>query len=127
MSWRSCPTGRHHASSLLCQGPKCQQGDLPGRHADCGEALDDPDCLQNVNLISTSKMELPPHVQFGAKLVLGESRQFWSKEFWAPAALTSTLRYYLGASLRGHEQVCSNTVDSLKAAIVQAVANLSSE
>ncbi|QQP39699.1 Uncharacterized protein FKW44_013506 [Caligus rogercresseyi] len=26
------------------QGPKCQQGGLPGRHADCGEALDDPDC-----------------------------------------------------------------------------------
>ncbi|QQP37686.1 Uncharacterized protein FKW44_018055 [Caligus rogercresseyi] len=23
---------------------KCQQGGLPGRHADCGEALDDPNC-----------------------------------------------------------------------------------
>ncbi|QQP57465.1 Transposable element tcb1 transposase, partial [Caligus rogercresseyi] len=53
---------------------------------------------------------------------------FWSKEFWPPAALTSTLRLLLvGRPWRDTNKRAHNTVDSLKAAIIQAVANLSRE
>ncbi|QQP40229.1 Uncharacterized protein FKW44_014210 [Caligus rogercresseyi] len=61
-------------------------------------------------LITTSKMELPPTRPIWCKLVLRESRHVLVKEFWPPAALTSTLRLLL-----------------VGPAIIQAVANLSRE
>ncbi|QQP54334.1 Uncharacterized protein FKW44_007139 [Caligus rogercresseyi] len=50
------------------------------------------------------------------------------KGFWPPAALTSPLRVLLvGVLERDTNKRAHNTVDSLKAAIIQAVANLSRE
>ncbi|QQP49485.1 Transposable element tcb1 transposase [Caligus rogercresseyi] len=58
-------------------------------------------------------------IQFGAKLVLRESRHVLVKGVLAPSSPDLNPYYVWG---RAH-----NTVDSLKAAIIQAVANLSRE
>ncbi|QQP36514.1 Transposable element tcb1 transposase, partial [Caligus rogercresseyi] len=68
----------------------------------------------------------PPHVQFGA---LENLDMFWSKEFWPPSSPDlNPCDYYLwGVLERDTNKRAHNTVDSLKAAIIQAVANLSRE
>ncbi|QQP54834.1 Uncharacterized protein FKW44_007801 [Caligus rogercresseyi] len=72
-------------------------------------------------------MELPPQVQFGAKLVLKESRHVLVKGVLAPSSPDlNPCDYYLwGVLERDTNKRAHNTVDSLKAAIIQAVANLS--
>ncbi|QQP35403.1 Transposable element tcb1 transposase, partial [Caligus rogercresseyi] len=53
---------------------------------------------------------------------------FWSKEFWPPPSSPdlNPCDYYLwGVLERDTNKRAHNTVDSLKAAIIQAVANLS--
>ncbi|QQP55477.1 Transposable element tcb2 transposase [Caligus rogercresseyi] len=54
---------------------------------------------------------------------------FWSKEFWPPTSpdLTPCDYYLWGVLERDTNKCADNTVDSLKAAIIQAVANLSRE
>ncbi|QQP41172.1 Transposable element tcb1 transposase, partial [Caligus rogercresseyi] len=54
---------------------------------------------------------------------------FWSKEFWPPSNPDlNPCDYYLwGVLERDPNKRAHNTVDSLKAAIIQAVANLSRE
>ncbi|QQP41629.1 Uncharacterized protein FKW44_016060, partial [Caligus rogercresseyi] len=54
---------------------------------------------------------------------------FWSKEFWPPSSPDlNPCDYYLWGILeRDTNKRAHNTVDSLKAAIIQAVANLSRE
>ncbi|QQP41715.1 Transposable element tcb1 transposase [Caligus rogercresseyi] len=70
-----------------------------------------------------------PHVQFGAKLVLRESRHVLVKGVLAPSSPDlNPCDYYLwGVLERDTNKRAHNTVDSLKAAIIQAVANLSRE
>ncbi|QQP53811.1 Uncharacterized protein FKW44_006424 [Caligus rogercresseyi] len=57
------------------------------------------------------------------------SLMFWSKEFWPPSSPDlNPCDYYLwGVLERDTNKRAHNTVDSLKAAIIQAVANLSRE
>ncbi|QQP58339.1 Uncharacterized protein FKW44_003616 [Caligus rogercresseyi] len=54
---------------------------------------------------------------------------FWSKEFWPPSSPDlNPCDYYLwGVLERDTNKRAHNTVDSLKAAIIQTVANLSRE
>ncbi|QQP52196.1 Uncharacterized protein FKW44_004259 [Caligus rogercresseyi] len=54
---------------------------------------------------------------------------FWSKEFWPPSSPDlNPCDYYLwGVLERDTNKRAHNTVDSLKADIIQAVANLSRE
>ncbi|QQP50579.1 Uncharacterized protein FKW44_011619, partial [Caligus rogercresseyi] len=61
--------------------------------------------------------------------VLENLDMFWSKEFWPPSSPDlNPCDYYLwGVLERDTNKRAHNTVDSLKAAIIQAVANLSRE
>ncbi|QQP48859.1 Transposable element tcb2 transposase [Caligus rogercresseyi] len=115
-------------ASLLCQGPKCQQGGLLGRHADCGEALDDPIAAGRPYLYQQDGA--PAHTSnLVQNWCLENLDMFWSKEFWPPSSLDlNPCDYYLwGVLERDTNKRADNTVDSLKAAIIQAVANLSRE
>ncbi|QQP31415.1 Uncharacterized protein FKW44_025018 [Caligus rogercresseyi] len=61
--------------------------------------------------------------------VLENLDMFWSKEFWPPSSPDlNPCDYYLwGVLERDTNKRAHNSVDSLKAAIIQAVANLSRE
>ncbi|QQP49911.1 Uncharacterized protein FKW44_010738 [Caligus rogercresseyi] len=73
--------------------------------------------------------ELPPTRSIWAKLVLRESRHVLVKGVLAPSSPDlNPCDYYLwGVLERDTKKRAHNTVDSLKAAFIQAVANLSRE